>query len=333
MKTTRATNVRTCAFVAALLSGSARAADPAPITVGLVGLDTTHAVQFTQLLNDPQSPHYVPGARVLAAFKGGSPDIPDSVARIDQFTAELVGKWNVRLVGSVEELVAAVDAVIITSLDGRTHLAQARPVFKARKRVFIDKPLGGNWEEAQEIWRLSRVSGTPFFSASALRYAPEIQALRHDAKLGGPVVGAFTYGPAPIEPHHPDLFWYGVHAVEMLYTLMGPGCTSVSRTYTDGADVVVGRWKDGRTGTMRGVRDGAKTYGAVAFGKAGVALVEPGKISYRELMREIVHFFATGVSPVPPEETIETMAFMQAADTSRARAGAATPLSFGARGK
>src|SRR5207247_623600 len=136
-------------------------------------------------------------------------------------------------------------------------LKQARPVLAAKKRVFIDKPFASSFSEAQEIVRLARESGTPFFSSSSLRFVPEIQALKKNERLGG-ILGAFTYGPAPLEAHHPDLFWYGIHAVETLYTLMGPGCESVTRVHTDGADVVVGRWKDGRTGTVRGIRDGAK---------------------------------------------------------------------------
>jgi hypothetical protein len=150
--------------------------------------------------------------------------------------------------------------------------------------------------------------------------------MKRDEKLGA-LLGAFTYGPAPTEPHHPDLFWYGIHAVEMLYTLMGPGCESVTRVHADGADVVTGKWKDGRVGTMRGIRDGKQDYGAVAFGtKANLATPASMKSDYRNLLVEIVKFFQTGAPPVPPEETLEIMAFMEAADLSKARGGATVML-------
>jgi Oxidoreductase family, NAD-binding Rossmann fold len=296
------------------------------IKVGMIGLDTSHVTAFTKLLNDKYDLNHVPGARVVAAFKGGSPDVESSRTRIDRYTAELEDKWDVEIVGSIEELCNKVDAVLLESVDGRPHLSQVRPVFAAKKRVFIDKPFTASYADAREIVRLSRESGTPFFSSSSLRFASDLQAMKRDGKLGA-ILGAFTYGPAPTEPHHPDLFWYGIHAVEMLYTLMGPGCESVTRVHTDGADVVVGRWKDGRVGTMRGIRDGKRDYGAVAFGaKANLATPTPMPSDYRNLLVEVVKFFQTGVAPIPPEETLEMMAFMEAADLSKTRGGAPVML-------
>jgi predicted dehydrogenase len=292
------------------------------IKVGMIGLDTSHVTAFAKLLNDKSDPNHVPGARVVAAFKGGSPEVESSRTRIDRFTAELKDKWGVEIVASIEDLCQKVDAVLLESVDGRPHLNQVRPVFAAKKRVFIDKPFSASYADAREIVRLSRESRTPFFSSSSLRFASDLQAMKHDEKLGL-VLGAFTYGPAPTEPHHPDLFWYGIHAVEMLYTLMGPGCESVTRVNTNGADVVIGKWKDGRVGTLRGIRDGKQDYGAIAFGaKANLATPIPMKSDYRNLLVEIVKFFQTGAPPVQPEETLEMMAFMEAADLSKAKGGA-----------
>jgi predicted dehydrogenase len=301
-------------------------AQPQEIKLGMIGLDTSHVTAFTKLLNDKSDPNHVLGARVVAAFKGGSPDVESSRARVDRFTAELKDKWGVEIVGSIEELLKKVDAVLLESVDGRPHLNQVRPVFAAKKRVFIDKPFAAAYADAREIVRLSRESGTPFFSSSSLRFATDLQSIKRDEKLGAPL-GAFTFGPAPTEPHHPDLFWYGIHAVEMLYTLMGKGCESVTRVRTDGADVVVGKWKDGRIGTMRGIRDGKQDYGAIAFGaKANLATPTPMKSDYRNLLIEIVKFFQTGEPPIPPDETLEMMAFMEAADLSKARGGAPVTL-------
>lgn len=304
---------------------AAQAPAPAPIKVGLIGLDTSHVTAFTAALNDPALPGHVPGARVVAGFRGGSPDVENSAKRIDGFTNELRDKWKIEIVASIEELLGKVDAVMITSVDGRTHLRQARPVLAARKRVFIDKPFAASVKDAREIVRLARQTGTPIFSSSSLRFAPEFQAARTDPNLGD-VVGAMTWGPAPTEPHHPDLFWYGIHAVEALFTIMGPGCVSVSRMRTDGADVVIGRWRDGRLGTMRGIRDGAKAYGAVVYGQKNVVTIDPKKTGYQGLLIEVVKFFQTGQSPVPPEETLEIMGFMAAADTSKTRRGAEVAL-------
>ena len=301
------------------------------IRIGIIGTDTSHVTAFTKLLNDKTDPAHVPGGRVVAAYKGGSPDVEASRTRVDKFAAELKDSWGVEFVDSIEALVAKVDAVLLESVDGRPHLEQVRPVIKAKKRVFVDKPFAASYADAREIVRLSRESGVSVFSSSSLRYAADIQAIRGSEKHGG-IRGAFTFGPENLEPHHPDLFWYGIHAVEMLYTLLGPGCEAVTRVKTDSGDTVVGRWKDGRIGTMRGLIQGRQEYGAVAFGaKAVMATPVPMSTNYRTLLVEIVKFFQTGVAPVDLDETLEIIAFMEAAELSKARGGAAVALSEIAR--
>jgi GFO/IDH/MocA oxidoreductase family protein len=314
--------------------------DPQPIRVGLIGLDTSHAGAFTQLLNDPSRPDHIPGARVVAAFKGGSPDIEASASRVEKFTAELRDTWKIDLVGSIEELVRRVDAVMLLSVDGRVHLAQARPVIAARKPLFVDKPFAATARDASELARLARENGTPIFSSSSLRFNDDVQAIKRDPRVAE-VKGAITWGPATLEPHHQDLFWYGVHSVEMLYTFMGTGCERVTRIYTPGADLVSCQWKDGRIGVVRGTRDSAQTYGQVVFGPKTVVSAAPPdasgaaakRSSYYGLVSAAIEFFRTGKAPVPIDETVEIMAFMEAADLSKARNGAPVDIADVLRGR
>lgn len=310
------------------------------IRVGLIGLDTSHAGAFTQLLNDPSRPDHVPGARIVAAFKGGSPDVEASASRVDKFTAELQDKWKIELVNSIDDLVRRVDAVMLTSVDGRVHLAQARPVLAAHKPLFVDKPFTASVRDAVELARLARENRTPIFSSSSLRFNDDVQAIKRDPRVAD-VRGAITWGPASLEPHHPDLFWYGVHAVEMLYTFMGPGCERVTRIHTPGADLVSGQWKNGRIGVVRGIRDGASSYGQVVFGPKAVVSAPPAdasgtaakRSSYYGLVSAAIEFFRTGRSPVPIDETVEIMAFMEAADLSKARNGAPVAIAEVMRGR
>ncbi len=293
------------------------------IRVGIIGTDTSHVPAFTKLLNDEKGKDHIPGCKVVAAFKGGSPDIPSSANRVEGFAKDLQEKWGVEIVDSIPALCAKVDVVLLESVDGRPHLEQARPVFAAKKRVFIDKPLTASLKDAREIARLSKESGTPFFSASSVRFY-ETMVKARDPGVVGPVKGAEAFAPSPIEKSHPDLFWYGIHGVEALYSAMGPGCESLSRTHTEGTDVVVGRWKDGRIGTFRGIRSGKQTYGLTVFGEKGVqsSLALQGRNDYRALVVEIVKFFKTGEPPVSVEEMLEVLAFMEAADRSKAQGGA-----------
>jgi predicted dehydrogenase len=297
-----------------------------PFRLGIIGLDTSHVTAFTKAFNDPTDPGYVPGVQVVAAFKGGSNDIDASRNRLEKFTTELREKWKIEIVDDIPTLCKKVDGILLESVDGRPHLEQVKPVLAAKKPVFIDKPLAASYKDAKEIARLAKEAGVPWFSSSSLRFWEETQRLKASPKAG-PVSGCDVYGPAPTEPHHPDLMWYGIHAVETLYTLMGRGCESVTRVTTEGTDVVVGKWKDGRLGVVRGIRQGKQDYGITLFGEKAVLRSESREEGYRPLLVEIVKFFQTGVAPVNPEDTLEMFAFMEAADMSKTKGGTSVPLS------
>jgi hypothetical protein len=302
-----------------LLAG-ALCASAADLRVGIIGTDTSHVPAFTRLLNgDPKAADHVPGARVVAAYKGGSKDIEESIGRIDQYAEEVRVKYGVEIVPDIPALLSQVDVVLLTSVDGRVHLEQARPVIEAHKPLFIDKPLAATLEDAREIARLAKAAGVPWFSSSSLRFGAIGAAL----KLPG-LTGAVTWGPGPFESHHPlDLAWYAIHPVELLYTIMGTGCESVTRIAGKDADVIVGRWKDGRIGTVNAIRP-YSDYGAVAFGGRESLQSHPtaaAAADYRPLVVEIVKFFQTGQPPVPNEETLEIFAFMDAAQRSKEQGG------------
>src|SRR5205085_6454979 len=233
-----------------LLVLACAAAAAADIRLGIIGTDTSHVVVLTQMFNDPSRPDHVPGVRVVAAFKGGSPDIDSSWSRVDKYAEELKTKWNLELEPDIPTLCRKVDAILLESNDGRKHLPQAKLVIAAHKPMFIDKPLASTLEDAREIARLARESGVPFFSASSARFAGIAIALKFPD-----ITGAIVWGPGPLEPHHYlDLSWYAIHPIELLYTLMGTGCEEVSRMSAADSDAIAGRWKDGRLGSVRANR-------------------------------------------------------------------------------
>ncbi len=288
---------------------------PADMRLGIIGLDTSHVTAFTELLNNPKAKDHVPGARVVAAFKGGSADIPSSIGKVEEYTTELRDKYGVKICDTIEQVCAEVDAVLIESVDGRPHLEQARIVIAAKKPLYIDKPVGGTLRDALEIFHLAAAAGVPLFTSSSLRFAKSTQAVR--AGSIGRVLSAETTSPAHLEPHHPDLYWYGVHGCESLFAVMGTGCETVERRKTpDGKIEVIGRWKGGRSGIFRE----ASTYSGSARGEKGEAAI--GSFDgYAPLVVEIVQFFQTRQSPVPAAETIELFAFMEAADESKRQGG------------
>ncbi|HEY7117906.1 MAG TPA: Gfo/Idh/MocA family oxidoreductase, partial [Tepidisphaeraceae bacterium] len=278
---------------------------------------------FTKEFNNPKAEGDLAGCKVVAAYPGGSQDVPDSRNRVQKFTDDLRA-GGVEIVDSIPKLLEKVDAVLLESVDGRPHLEQARPVIEAHKPLFIDKPMAGSLADAVAIAELAKRNNVPWFSCSSLRFGPKMAAIKSDPKVGE-IVGCDAWSPSPTEEHHPDLYWYGIHGVEALYTVMGPGCQSVTRVHTDGADLIVGTWTGGRIGTFRGIRAGKADYGVVAFGKKGVA-AQLGFEGYKPLVEEIGRFFKTAKPPIAAEETIELMAFMEAADESKRQGGKAVAI-------
>jgi len=290
------------------------------VKVGIIGLDTSHVIAFTKAFNDPKAEGDLAHCKVVAAYPKGSPDIESSTSRVPKYTEQLKS-MGVEIVPSIEALLEKVDAVCLETNDGRPHLAQLLPVLKAKKRVFIDKPIAASLSDAIAIFRASRKYGVPLFSSSSLRFASQTQAVRNGSI--GRVYYAKTGSPASLEKTHPDLFWYGIHGVESLFTVMGTGCQSVVRTKTDDGKIhVEGKWKGDRIGIF----EERKGYGGTAKGDKGEA--EVGKYDgYKPLVVQIAKYFRTGKVPVTEKETLEIYAFMEAADESKRQGGKEVTLS------
>lgn len=283
--------------------------------VGIIGLDTSHSEVFSRLINSGTTE--IKGYRVVAAYAPGSKDIP-SALKLAKDVVPQVKSMGIAIVDTIDALLSQVDVVLLESNDGRPHLEQVMPVLKAGKPVFIDKPIAADLKGTKAIFEAAGKYKVPVFSSSALRFDGNVQKVVNGSI--GAVTGADVYTPADMEPHHSDLAWYAIHGVEMLFTVMGPGCESVSRTYQDGTDLVVGVWQDGRIGTVRGIRKGAANIAGTAFGEKGIAPLGPFS-SYEPLVKQIIHFFETKNPPVTAQQTTDIFRFIHAADESRKRGG------------
>lgn len=308
--------VLTC--MATLVSSSVRAEN---LRLGIVGLDSSHSEQFTLRLNDPANPNHIPGARVVAAFPGGSPDLPESASRVAGFTATLKDKFGVQILGSIPEVCAAVDAILILSVDGRPHLSQVRDVIASGKPVFLDKPVAASLKDVVEIYKLADAAKVPLFSSSAVRWYPGVIEVASAEPT--PALSALSYGPAPILPFHPDLFFYGIHPVEALFTVMGSGCQQVQRVTTPATSVATGLWEGGRLGTLHASHSqpiGSTSYKLVRFGQKGV-FEQKSQGDYTPMLREILKFFQSKQAPISAKQTLEIYAFMEAAEESKRQNG------------
>lgn len=311
-----------CSVEVTSLRAQESGAPKLPIRIGMIGLDTSHVPAFTKIFNDPNATGDMANMRVVVGFPGGT-DFPPSRDRVEGFTKQL-REMGVEIVDSIPALLERCDVVLLESVDGRVHLEQALPVLQAGKPLFIDKPLAGSLVDAVAICELAKRYQVPFFSCSSYRFTPAVIELVNNDAIGT-IQGVATWGPCTYQEHTPDLYFYGVHGVEALYTLMGTGCESVTRIRTEETDLVSGTWNNGRVGTYRGIRNHASTFGATVYGSKSI--MHSGTAGgYEPLCAEIAKFFRSGSAPMPATETIEMFAFMEAADESHRRGGAPVTL-------
>lgn len=284
-------------------------------------------MEFTRRLNHKGTPEdqWVQGAQVVMGCV-----LPSAVTdqeKVNGYVRTFREELGLPLVARPEDMIGRIDGVLIESVDGSVHLERAKPFLEAGIPTYIDKPFTCSVADAKEIIRLAERKKVPLFTSSSLRYAPELVDFKNSENMTGPVIGCDAYSPASLHPRNPGLFHYGIHGVETLFAVMGPGCKSVSCASQPGADLVTGTWADGRIGTLRGLRDGAHTYGFTAFCEKKVVPVPLGtRYIYRELLKKIVEMFQTNRTPLDPAQSLEIVAFIEGALQSSREGGAVRAL-------
>jgi predicted dehydrogenase len=287
------------------------------LTVGLVGLDMSHAVEFTRRLNDADNVEHVPGARVVAGWPGGSKDFPLSWSRVGKFTAEVRDRFGVEIVDTPEAVAERVDVILVTAADGRMHRVLFDRLLKFKRPMFIEKPLTLCSHEAREMFRIAADAGVPLMSCSTARFGePLRQAIEQDL---GKIIGCDVFGPMPEEPTQPGLFWYGVHSIEVLNVVMGRGCREVRAYRNDDCDLVTAVWADGRVATFRGMRKGEWKFGMTLHRERGVQFVDLVHNSwFKQTIELLLANLPQGKSPIEAADTLEIIRIIEAANASRA---------------
>ncbi len=302
-----------------------RGEEKVELEIGMVGLDTSHCEAFVKLFNYPEAEHHVPGCRVVAAYAGGSELCAVSRDRVAGFAESLQDEHGLEICESIEEVGGDADAFLLESVDGRQHLEQFRTLAAFGKPVFIDKPMTCSLYDAEAIAELAEVRRVPVMSASSIRYAPGIAGLVPD---GAQVHGCDAFGPMPTLDDYPAYFWYGIHSAEVLFSYMGSGCASVQATHQQDGDLLVGRWEDGRIGVARGTRLDGGSFGCTVHSSDRVAhgTLAAAPPAYAVMLGEVAEFFRTGIPSIDLTETLQIIAFLDAAGRSLEQSGEAVPL-------
>ena len=324
MKTVRDPRCRTrSAWVLAALLGLASvpgkgAQQSAELRFGIVGTDSTHAVEFTRILNDSTAKDHVSGGRVTAAYRGGSATLSISRDRIVRISDTLQHTWSIPFVAAISDLCATSDALLLLSVDVSLRMQELHEVARCGKPVFIDKPLAGSLADAVAVASFLDAQHIPWFSSSSLRYGHD----QHPPDL----IGADTWGPGKYIDGFPlDLTYYGIHSIESLFSLMGPGVVEVTQARTAETDILRLTWADGRMGTVRLIHP-ESTYGAVLFKSGAKAELVDLSSAYGSLVEQIVQFVRSGRPPISERETLEIFQVMDAAQQSLERRGASVHI-------
>ena len=280
------------------------------LKLGMLDFDTSHVVQFAKRLNSRgvDEDQFVDGAVITLGCPGESKIFAD---RIPKFTKVVSEECGVTLVDRPEDLIGQVDGVLIESNDGSVHLERAAPFIEAGVPLFIDKPLAWSLADAEKIVELADKKNVPIFSVSSLRYCEELVAFQSKRAEYGAPLAAEVYGCQIEHDVIPGWYFYGIHSIEILFALLGPGCGPVQYVRGKAAEHTSSKWENGALGMITMTSEGKQPFGFTYHGKEDtVSTRVDTKYMYRNLLREVVTFFETGKPGVPLSETLEIIKFL-----------------------
>ena len=288
------------------------------LRIGIIGLDSSHTIEFTRRFQAPDCPpdQRVAGVTVTRCMRFETPF--QDRAGLDNRQQELEG-WGVEVTEDFDTAVAGADAVMIEINDPNLHLEYVRRCAGLGVPLFLDKPLAQDLAAGLEIARIAAEHDLRVCSASSLRFAAGLQ----DACAALPAPRhVTTFGPINRAAAGSSIVWYGVHAVEMLVRAIGRGASMVSTHRWDEDAVLVVEYADGRTGVVE-LCVGGGYGGVLRSGHDVVPYTVDHAGIYPALLNELVPFLAGGASPVPLEDAVEVIAILDAAERSSQAGGAA----------
>ncbi len=245
----------------------------------------------------------IEGARVTHVWTDDPADAPKVAA------ASLIE----HVVRNPEEVIGQVDAVIIATDDGSDHARRARPFVEAGLPVFIDKPMATTLPELRQFLHWQR-AGAVLLSTSGMRYAPEMQA---DFSALGELRWITSFTCKSWER-------YGIHALEAVAPLMGPGFRSVRAQSNERGDVMQITHASGLHLSLGALHDAYGSFGAVHLHGTQGDLALKLRDTYHAFRGQLLAFIEllrSGQPPLPFEQTVELMAVLIAGIRSRQQQG------------
>jgi len=286
--------------------------------LGVIGVDSSHLPEFARRINTLHREGRA-AVQVTQCWTDGRHDMPESDVEQWLMRARAEG---VERAEDLDAMLEAVDGVLVLGVNGHKHLEQATPALERGLPTYIDKPLTCDLGQARQILERARKTDAPCYSASSLRFAPEVEAVRAAADRLGELATIDAFGPGELNESMRGLFFYGVHTIEMVDAIWGPGVERVRAVGTEDRAVVEPAHPDGRFPRLRTERRGAYAFGATVH---GTRAVEPFVVDfapvYDRLIAGMVRFFEGGDPPAPLRDIVENIAVIEAAHRSMERDG------------
>lgn len=275
------------------------------IRVGMLGIENSHSVAYTRLWQGDAAPQErVEGARVVACLYQGRTD--QDAEDEKKFLRQLQEMGVEKVVARPEQMLGEVDAVAVVSRAGNEHLALAEPFLKAGLPTFVDKPLATDLAVARRIVALAQEHGAPLFSASAIRYAPQVTEFQSRRDEVGAVRTGSVWSPASR-----DLGFYGIHAIELMSALWGPGAQWVSAFHSDDKHLAWVGYDSGAVFAVHLVRYGSPGFGFTYLGEKKSGAVQVSS-TYLPIARIMTQMFRDRQMPLNLEVCLESIAILEA---------------------
>ncbi len=287
------------------------------LKIGLVGgAKTWHGMTFSEMIN---------GYNKEQATKNNWG--PSYNMRVER-DARITHIWDVKkddakevaricnienIVDRKEDIIGKVDGIIIPDDTTLKHQKRAEPFLKAALPTFIDKPLSSDIKEAEEIIEIAKRYKAPMMSCSALRYAKEVEKFKKEKKeKTGDILTGSTICRG-------DLVFYGIHAFEQLYSVIGSGIKSVSNVGSKGEDIVIVKYKDGRKFILTVYENIHYLFQINLYGTDGYEqiIVKDSEYFYSNMLKHFITMVETRKEPFSPEETLEIIKVLALSKKSR----------------
>jgi len=276
------------------------------IRIGIVGSDNSHAISFSRLCNREEEPGHVRGAKVLYLF--GFDEARNREVAEEGAIPEIVS--------DPREMLGKVDAVMVVFRHGDLHAKYALPFIRAGVATFVDKPFSIKPSDARRMIAAAEKARTPITSYSTLRFATKTVRFIRSLEEIAPVTAGVSAGPADRESEYGGIFFYGVHAVELMLATFGTDVKSL-RAVEQGKKVLAAvKYGDGKLVALELLGDAKPGFHLVAYGQGARAHEVDTSTCYREGMKAFLKMVRTGEPPIPYDEMLLSVEVLQAVERS-----------------